>query len=701
MNKPCLRFSLVFLFALFLPMTGSYSRLPRETAIAQEREELYYTFFDEKIPLILREDAIAVSFRPQVTTRDRNPTPRHLQLQNDLSVRTRGSTANSVEVTSLGTDLALVNIVSGNRQALEAKIQQQTYVQNTLPVLNRTPTNSPQSEDLILPNEIIITVTPGLSEAEIQAIFTDNNLELIRKLRFTPNRYLVRSNIASGIEVLKIAEQLNQITHLESASPNFIQRVVEIVPHHSLLQKSVKNNPANLTSSLLPLQWHLNSPPLVDCLNRNINSISTFSECTRKKTQNSTHARTDVRALEAWKNSNGGEGAIVAVIDTLIQWNHSDLKNNIHVVGNIPDKLPGEVHGWDFVDNDRETRISSEEFKTIEVPWRHAFLLEDDTLEKTYPLYFDWFRQRYPDWSEAKISEKIRQYILNRTAGNFHGTMVAGVIAASPEQTEGVIGIAPNAKILPVRSGGVSGTFQVGALVEGIGYAAARGADIINMSLGGQYLSQPIAEQIQQVLQERPDLVIVASSGNDDLNTIGFPAAISGVISVGATNVSGHRAAYSNYGSQKQQKLMLVAPGGDFKDNLEYPLVGGILTTGGTFLDLFWHGINLEEYEKAYSYDLRGKYRWTQGTSFSAPVVSGIVALIKGEDPENRLTRTEIIEILQTTSSYEGLNLRPDEREIYDREDPDGFNSAEEYFFGSGLVNADAAIREAKKRLRN
>lgn len=697
MNKTFYRLSLICLFSLFLPIIGSNARIDGEIVLAQEQEELYYTFFDEKIPLVLREDAIAVAFHPQVRTRGANLAPNYLQLQETLNIRTRDSASN-VEVTSLGTDLALVNIVSGNRRKLEAKIQQQDYVRSTLPVLQRTNANSFRGEDLILPNEIIITVAPELSEAERQAIFAEHNIETIRKLRFTQNRYLVRSKLASGIEVLNVAEQLNRTANLESASPNFIQRIVEEIPSRFSSLKSLKNNPADLSSALLPMQWHLNSMPLVECLDSSINSISTLSECTRK-TRNSDRDRTDVRALEAWKNSNGGEGAIVAVIDTLIQWNHSDLKNNIHVVGNVPDKLPGEVYGWDFVDDDRETRISTEEFKTIEVPWRHAFLLEDETLNKTYPFYFDWFRTKNPDWSEAKIAEQIRQYIFDRTAGNFHGTMVAGVIAASPERSEGVIGIAPNAKILPVRSGGVSGTFQVGALVESIGYAAAREVDVINMSLGGQYLSQPIAEEIERVLKERPDLTIVASSGNDNLNAIGFPAAISGVISVGATNVTGHRASYSNYGARNNQKLMLVAPGGDFKDNLDYPLVGGILTTGGTFLDLFWQGINLEEQQKNYSYDLRGKYRWTQGTSFSAPIVSGIIALIKGEDTENQLTRAEIIEILQETSSYEGLHLRLDEREIYDREKPNGFSSIEEYFFGRGLVNADAAIREAKKRI--
>ena len=63
--------------------------------------------------------------------------------------------------------------------------------------------------------------------------------------------------------------------------------------------------------------------------------------------------RTDVRAIESWKNNNQGEGVLVAVVDTLIQWDHPDLINNVYQVGNVPQKLEGESRGWDFVEEDK------------------------------------------------------------------------------------------------------------------------------------------------------------------------------------------------------------------------------------------------------------------------------------------------------------------------------------------------------------
>ena len=89
-----------------------------------------------------------------------------------------------------------------------------------------------------------------------------------------------------------------------------------------------------------------------------------------------------------------------------------------------------------------------------------------------------------------------------------------------------------------------------------------------------------------------------------------------------------------------------------------------------------------------------------EGTSFSTPVVSGVIALIKGEDKDNRLTRQDVIDILQKTASYEQLKLRDAETRFFNTAKPKNFNSPEEYFFGAGLVNAEAAVAEAKVRLK-
>ena len=69
--------------------------------------------------------------------------------------------------------------------------------------------------------------------------------------------------------------------------------------------------------------------------------------------------RTDIRAAEAWQNSRAGKGVLVAVLDDFIQWNHPDLVNTIYKVDDdVKDKLKDEKHGWDFVNDDADTRIS-------------------------------------------------------------------------------------------------------------------------------------------------------------------------------------------------------------------------------------------------------------------------------------------------------------------------------------------------------
>ncbi len=139
----------------------------------------------------------------------------------------------------------------------------------------------------------------------------------------------------------------------------------------------------------------------------------------------------------------------------------------------------------------------------------------------------------------------------------------------------------------------------------------------------------------------------------------------------------------------------MVAPGGDFSPNEAF---GGVLTTGGTAQPLLMDGINITGHWGR-NWDVQGKHRWATGTSFSTPIVSGVIALIKGEDPNNRLSRADIIDILQKTASYDQLKLRDTETKFFNKVKPANFNSPEEYFFGAGLVNAEAAVAEAKARL--
>ncbi|MBO1048336.1 MAG: S8 family serine peptidase [Dolichospermum sp. DEX182a] len=265
-------------------------------------------------------------------------------------------------------------------------------------------------------------------------------------------------------------------------------------------------------------------------------------------------------------------------------------------------------------------------------------------------------------------------------------------MAAKPQNSKGLLGVAPNAQILPVRLFGLNGSYSPAAYIEAIGYAANRGADIINLSLGSILPSPGEEEAIADVLKANPKLVIVAAAGNENTNQVTFPAAYPGVVSVGATNITGNRASYSNYG----QGLDLVAPGGD----LNTPgLLGGIPTTGGTSLNAFWQGIPNPSTRWSSVVDGRGKYWWVEGTSFASPTVAGVVALMKGEN--KGISRERLVSILKSTASYQGLTISQEDSKLYRSQRSKSAVPAtvkeQQYFFGKGLVNADAAVQAVKK----
>jgi len=460
----------------------------------------------------------------------------------------------------------------------------------------------------------------------------------------------------------------------------------------------------------MPLQWHLDSSPLLQNLSQNVK----LGDCLKQGNDNcaSLSPRTDIRAPEAWRQSNGGRGVVVAVIDSMIQWNHPDLKDNIYRAGNLSDLCPKEVNGWNFsamgtissngsttCPGTPTTGISRRELAVLGPIFRDTFRLADNKLIKKYPLLVEEIKYAYcqPSCSQKEIANKMRERIRSEVTSEFHGTWVSGAIAASSPNKKGLIGVAPNVKILPVRAAGIGGEFSTESIIASIGYAAARGADVINLSFGSSVPIQEVASEISDVLDADPKLVIVASAGNSgdtDEPDVGFPAAMREVVSVGATNLTGNRTAYSSYGTT----LDVVAPGGDLSSPEK---VGGILTTGGTWLNGFWQGISRPNSAWGTTLDKKGGYIWVEGTSFSAPVVSGVFALMKGEDPKRRLSRQQLIGILKGTASYRGLVVSQSDRSVYDSLREQGNLpaniSAEKYFFGNGLVNADAAVRKVKQ----
>lgn len=690
--------------------------------------QLYYLYQGQRIPLDVRPDAVVV----QSSGSGDRGTPFYMQLRQQLqpSGNSRGDGSSNppgIEINPFGDNSAIVNLSSSAPQTLEqlqTTIQQASPNNAVLPVLTR----SDRQETLVLPNVIIVSFAPNLSEPQIQSILSQQNLEVIRPLRFTTNRYLVRSRSATGVAVLTVSNQLNQVSGIESATPNFIQTTANEVEgsrsdsdrpplSFSGLQPTGANRslltlPATLQTSMMPWLWHLFSTPIQVCIAAKTVTQDCFFN---PPAAPSTLARTDLRIPEAWQESQQGSGIVVAVIDATIQWDHPNLANNLATVTS-PDKYPNEVHGWDFASGslgDSDTRISPGEISQLREPFQDTFRLSDVSLIQKYSARADDAKQDCQragiTCSDAKIAELIRSIIRSNTTSNFHGTSVASVVASRPFQAQGqaigVVGVAPNAKLLPVRVGGVSSDgpkLDGGAIVEAIGYAADRGADVINLSLGGASPSQERDSVIAEVLAQYPRLMIVASSGNcGNPNSAGpecgrvvtpdqvvFPAANPGVVAVGAIDVQGNRASFSSYG----KGLTLVAPGQK------------ILTTGGTFINDFWAAIGLQDKKWGTTLDSRGQWLWEDGTSFSSPAVAGVVALMMAEDPQQRLNRDQLVKILKDTAQTTSLRISPPDQQRYNNavktEKIPASLTAQQYFFGAGLVNAEAAVKNVQNSVQ-
>ncbi|MBX6342674.1 MAG: S8 family serine peptidase, partial [Thermomicrobiaceae bacterium] len=176
-----------------------------------------------------------------------------------------------------------------------------------------------------------------------------------------------------------------------------------------------------------------------------------------------------------------------------------------------------------------------------------------------------------------------------------HGTAVAGIIAARGNDGVGVAGTAMDVMVMPVRVGDQQGA-PVSAIAEGIHYAVDHGASVINLSLGSSSPSATLEDAIQYAYSH--GVVVVAAAGNDP-NQPSFPATYRETISVGATSIDGK--ALTNF-SSRLSRVDLVAPG------------DGVLTTSWDPTD-------------------GNGYGYGTGTSFSAPIVSGTVALMRAANP--------------------------------------------------------------------
>jgi serine protease len=200
---------------------------------------------------------------------------------------------------------------------------------------------------------------------------------------------------------------------------------------------------------------------------------------------------------------------------------------------------------------------------------------------------------------------------------NFHGTHVASIIAEATNNASGASGIAHLSAIMPVKVLDRDGFGSNSGIAEGVDYVVnfsqggTNPVKVINMSLGGPSRSQALESAINRAVAA--GITVVASSGNDNVSPVDYPAAYSNVIAVGSVDGRKVKAPYSSFGVD----LDLVAPGGDIRrDDNNDGRPDGVLqqTFDPTSATLG-------------RYDNFGYY-FVVGTSQAAPQVSALAALL-------------------------------------------------------------------------
>ncbi|PKL80727.1 MAG: hypothetical protein CVV25_03225 [Ignavibacteriae bacterium HGW-Ignavibacteriae-4] len=283
-----------------------------------------------------------------------------------------------------------------------------------------------------------------------------------------------------------------------------------------------------------------------------------------------------IKAFDAW-NLMTGDTVLIGIVDTGIDFDHEDLKNQVWY-------NPGE-QGKDEFGNDKSTNGIDDDSNGFVDDWR------------------GW------DFGSESGFDNDPSY------GGDHGVHVSGIAAAQVNNSVGVAGVSPLAKILPVKIGPDFGLDNsVYNEFDGLLYAAMMGADVINCSWGSTGFSQSNALVVKAVTEL--GTLIVSAAGNNNRNQTFYPASYDGVLSVASSADDDVRSGFSNYNT----RVDISAP--------------------GTFI---------------YSTVPNNKYDYKSGTSMASPVAAGAAAVLRSQFPDYTAQQIKSL-IIVNTDNIDELN---------------------------------------------
>lgn len=339
-----------------------------------------------------------------------------------------------------------------------------------------------------------------------------------------------------------------------------------------------------------------------------------------------------INAEQAWPLSVGNSSVVVAVLD-------SGLADHPDIQAAVVKKNDGSWAGYDFVSS-------------------LASAADGDGWDADAHDPGDWIPEFYDSNDPTTFS-------------SWHGTHVAGLISSQANNI-GVVGVAPGVKLLPVRVLGNNGG-SVDDLIAALNWAAgvhvagvpdnANPAKVINMSMGtGTWTSCNVAVANTITAIKAMGVTMVTAAGNSGTDAASsYPGNCRGTINVGATAFDGSRTSYSNWGNF----VDISAPGGDVNNPGDSPA-----QTLGQIISLINTGQTVPS-DPGYAVE--------EGTSMSAPLVSGVIALMYSVEPT--ITPDQVWQILKTTANPF----------------PAGSNCAiaQVKKCGAGILNAGAAVYQA------